>query len=79
MNIDNLIVTEHRITSFIDAGANVHLTWNTVPGEAYQMQFAGTLEGSWTNLGNATIAAGFLLGFTDTKTDAARFYRVVTP
>ena len=54
------------------------LTWITVPGNAYQLQYTTNLSSrNWVNLGNATNAAGFVLSASDSFSQPQRFYRVV--
>ena len=57
------------------------LTWATMPGRAYQVQFVNQLGGAWSNLtGGSNFAAPpqVLLGFTDAPPAGItqRFYRV---
>jgi hypothetical protein len=54
------------------------LTWITVPGNAYQLQYTTNLSSrNWVNLGNATNAAGFVLSASDSFSQPQRFYRVM--
>jgi len=56
------------------------LTWNSVPGLAYQLQYKNNLtDTNWINLGPAMQSAGNSISQTDTNlaTNTARFYRIV--
>jgi hypothetical protein len=55
------------------------LTWSTVAGGVYQLQYnSGLGSGNWNNLGSAVTAAGATLSATDSVTNGPqRFYRVV--
>jgi len=66
------------ISSLIPTNASFVLTWSTVVGDYYQVQYTSTAGSTnWTNLGESLIATGDTLSATDqTPADAARFYRV---
>ncbi|HZM05369.1 MAG TPA: beta-propeller fold lactonase family protein [Candidatus Saccharimonadales bacterium] len=56
------------------------LTWNSVPGFAYQLQYKNELtDTNWINLGPSTHSIGNSISQTDTNLSAngARFYRIV--
>jgi hypothetical protein len=55
------------------------LTWGTVAGGMYQLQYNSDLSSTnWSNLGGAVTAAGTALSATDSVTNGPRrFYRVV--
>ncbi len=59
--------------------ASFNLTWNTVNGLVYQVQYSTNLPGTnWINLGKPIIATGAPLTVTDTNainSSAQRFYR----
>lgn len=57
----------------------VTLTWATVAGRQYQVQFTSNLAGSWTNLTGRMTATGFALSQTDTPPpgQSQRHYRVL--
>jgi hypothetical protein len=59
--------------------STVTLTWETVAGRQYQVQFTGNLAGSWTNLTGRLTATGFALSQTDTPPpgQSQRHYRVL--
>jgi uncharacterized repeat protein (TIGR03803 family) len=54
------------------------LTWNTVPGEKYQLQWTPALDSAlWTDLGSVLTAADLTATATDTTAPGSqRFYRV---
>jgi hypothetical protein len=58
-------------------GSEVILTWQSVSGHSYQVQFKDSLSAlSWSNASLAITAAGATTSFTNTVPGAARFYRV---
>ena len=61
--------------------ANFNLSWNTVPGLIYQIQYStNLLSTNWLNLGAPLTAATNTLTLTDTNAlvnSPARFYRIV--
>ncbi len=62
------------------AGSGWALTWSTVPGVGYQLQFKGALSAlNWTNLGGAITSMTSSVTVTDTVGVAQRFYRVSVP
>ena len=82
LNLDYLLVSDLKIKNFsVAPGGVVQLSWDTVPGVTYQVQYRGQLPGgSWTNLGNATNATGTTTSINDViGGNAARYYRLRTP
>jgi DNA-binding beta-propeller fold protein YncE len=61
------------------APPTVTLTWATVAGRQYQVQFTDNLAGAWTNLTGPVTATGFSLSQTDTPPpgQSQRHYRVL--
>ncbi len=61
------------------ASGNVSLTWNSVPQQTYQVQYASSpSQMNWTNLGSAIMATNGTLSLPDSPGPAQqRFYRVV--
>jgi hypothetical protein len=59
-------------------GGSVSLTWSTVPGRSYQLQFKTDLtQGTWSNLGGPVTASDWTISFTDSSAaDTQRLYRV---
>ncbi len=56
----------------------IMLTWSTVPGVSYQLQYNADLtETNWINLGSATTASNSITSATDAFTNSQRFYRVM--
>ena len=70
-----------KILSATAPASGAALTWATMPGRAYQIQFANQLGGAWSNLtGGSNFAAPpqLFLGCTDAPPAGItqRFYRV---
>jgi hypothetical protein len=70
------------ITSVTKSGNSLTLTWQSVAGHKYQVQYATSLPGAhasgWTNVGPQQTATGATTTYTDTTaTSAARYYQVV--
>jgi hypothetical protein len=60
---------------------SIHLTWSTVNGRSYQVQFrnAGG-SGAWSDLGAPILASGPTASADDTlSTSSQRYYRIVEP
>jgi sugar lactone lactonase YvrE len=58
----------------------VTISWDTVIGKTYQMQFKNDLASAWTNLGAPVTATNLILSATDNAASQQRVYRVlVTP
>jgi subtilase family serine protease len=60
----------------------ISLTWSTVPGVAYQVQYADDLTAAaWTNLGSAMTATNGTLSASElvTSSPPQRFYRILLP
>ena len=57
----------------------VEIGWNTLAGTNYQVQATTNLQsGPWQNFGGVTVGNGSLMSvFDSTRTNAARFYRVL--
>ena len=82
LNLDNLTVTDLRISDFaVTSPGNVQLTWNSVSGWTYRVQYVDLIKaGIWSNLGSSITATGSLASATDSVASAsARYYRVVKP
>lgn len=79
LNLDNMTVTDFRITtiSAIAAGT-VQFTWNSVAGQTYRVQFKDQLTGgTWSNLDGIITATGTTTSVSDAfPTNATRYYRV---
>jgi hypothetical protein len=58
---------------------HVDLTWSTLPGYYYELQFKTNLtQTNWTTLVSFSFSSNYTMSATDTNPpDAARFYRVV--
>ena len=61
------------------SSSSLSFTWNTLPGQQYQIQFATDLvQSNWTALGSAIIATNSTLTFSEPiMANAGQFYRVV--
>ncbi len=54
------------------------LSWNTVVGQSYQVQYKTNLgQGSWNNLGGPVVSTNGTMVVSDTGGDPQRYYRVV--
>ncbi len=62
------------------SGGNVTLTWSTVPGQIYQLQYTANLNAAaWTNIGPFIPATSGSASESDSAhSSAQRFYRVET-
>jgi hypothetical protein len=67
-----------NIQSVSQIGGTVNLTWASMSGLGYQLQYKTNLAStSWSNVGTVNTAAGSTLSGTDTIGEsAARYYRV---
>ncbi|MCW5550577.1 MAG: carbohydrate-binding protein [Verrucomicrobiae bacterium] len=82
LNLDNLVVTDLRIRDLeVSPSGNVVLTWDSVPGVSYQVQYTTQLPGgAWTNLGSPVPAMAATTSKTDTQSgNETRYYRVQIP
>jgi predicted alpha-1,6-mannanase (GH76 family) len=82
LNLDNLTVTDLRITDFsVLSPGTLQLTWSAVSGLTYRVQYSSSIAGGfWSNLGSSITATGSTASVTDAMgNNAARFYRVVKP
>jgi hypothetical protein len=62
------------------SGSSILLTWNSLVGLAYQVQYKTDLnQTTWTNLGNPVTATGATSTATDvlTASSAPRYYRLL--
>jgi hypothetical protein len=54
------------------------ITWNTVAGFSYQLQYTSDLlNTNWMNFGPAITASGLVTNVSDSFTNSQRFYRVL--
>jgi len=87
LNLDNLVVggdapVTIRITGVsLPTPGSIHLTWTTVTGLSYHVQFRAAADGgTWTNLGAPIIASGPTASADDTlSATPQRYYRIVQP
>jgi uncharacterized repeat protein (TIGR03803 family) len=68
------------LLSIVSTPPGVVLTWSTVPGQIYQLQYSSTLyPAMWSSLGNPVSASGPVASQTDLfPFTPPRFYRVST-
>lgn len=68
-----------RIQTVTRTGSNIVLTWNSMAGRTYQVQYtASASPTSWNNLGSPITATGPTANATDSILGAqSRFYRIV--
>ncbi|MEY2427634.1 MAG: hypothetical protein QOJ40_519 [Verrucomicrobiota bacterium] len=86
LNLDNLVVGGDlpeviRITGIsLASPGQVHLTWSTINGRSYRVQFRNAAgSGAWTVLGGQIMATGPTASTNDTITASERYYRVIEP
>jgi hypothetical protein len=53
------------------------ISWDTVAGKKYQVQFKSDLTAPWVDFGSATVANGLSLSVTDNATGSMRIYQVL--
>ena len=68
-----------RVSAFAISGGNAELTWNTISGKTYQVQYKASLsDAAWTNLGSPIAATGDSISISDpVAQNTQRFYRIV--
>jgi hypothetical protein len=80
-NLINALAGSIPSPSFLPPSLNaggLTLTWTSVPGASYQLQYTSDLAASnWINIGPAVIASGSITAASDTFTNSQRFYRVL--
>jgi hypothetical protein len=82
LNLDSLTLTDLKITNFtVAAGGAIQLTWDSVPGQIYQVQYTSQFPGgAWNNLGSLITATNATTTATDSMGgNLSRYYRVRTP
>lgn len=87
LNLDNLIVGGDapeviRITGIsLPSPGSIHLTWTTINGRSYRVQFrSAAASGTWTDLGAPILATGPTASADDTlSATRQRCYRIVQP
>ena len=74
-----LVATPPAILGVAVSQDTFSFAWTSVPGQAYQVQYAPDLSGgSWTNLGGQIVASGVTTGVSDTNAlGGTRFYQVL--
>jgi hypothetical protein len=81
LGMDDVSVAAIRVPILqtpVKSGGSVNLTWTTMTGLAYQLQYRTNLtQGGWINLGGPIAAIGGILTTTNVpSTDPQRFYRL---
>ena len=67
-----------QLNGVIQFRTNLNLSWNTVSGQTYQVQFNQDLtHTNWINFGGHVNATSSMATATDVMTNKQRFYRVV--
>jgi subtilase family serine protease len=84
MNGTNLInalaspAAQPSILPSVASSGGFTLSWRTVAGFSYQVQFASNLgAANWSNFGPAIAGSGSVATVSDSFTNAQRFYRVI--
>ena len=77
--LDNVPLSQPVIQSVEQIGGTLFITWTSVAGQSYQVQYRMDLsQGGWTNLGGVLVATNTSATTSDSVgQDARRFYRVV--
>ena len=70
-----VVIVPFKLALQISGGTKI--SWDTVIGKSYQVQFKTDLAAAWTNLGSPLTAAGLSLSATDSGAGGAHFYRVL--
>ncbi len=72
-------VTQPVFRSASQSNGSINMTWSTMSGLAYQLQYTTNLtQGAWSNIGNPINAAGGTANATDTTASGPiRFYRLI--
>lgn len=82
LNLDSLTLTDVKISNFtVAAGGAIQLTWDSVPGQTYQVQYSTQLPAvSWSNLGSLITATNLTTTTPDSMdANVSRYYRIRTP
>lgn len=71
-------ITAFKILSVVAAGGTVTLQWEAREQVRYQVQYAGSVDAAWNNLGDEITATGTTASYVDTAPDnSKRFYRIL--
>ena len=73
-----VVVPPPRISSITAAPGTTTLTWQTLPGKSYRVEYKDDLNDSaWTRLGSDLLAPDDSLSVTNNgATSSRRFYRI---
>lgn len=81
LGLDDVGVIALRVPAFKSVSKNdgsVQLTWTTMAGENYQLQYATNInQASWANLGIPVTTSNATLTVTDTPSGPQRYYRLI--
>ena len=73
-----VIVPFKLLLQITGAAHSTTLSWDTVIGKKYQVQFKSDLTAAaWMNLASPLTATGFTLGATDNSANGMKVYRVL--
>jgi hypothetical protein len=75
MVFNNPFTQPFMLTSFTRSNAVVALTWQSVPGQLYDVETSGDLS-SWTMLVDSLLATNYSYSFTTNAPAPAGFFRV---
>jgi streptogramin lyase len=73
--IVRVVLVPFKVSLQIAGGTKI--SWDTVIGKSYQVQFKTNLSATWINLGSPVTASALSLGATDNSAGGNRFYRVL--
>lgn len=59
------------------AGTNVMISWPTIPGTAYRLEYKDQLNADWVDAGIVLVADGPAVEFAEPSIQPQRFYRLV--
>jgi uncharacterized repeat protein (TIGR03803 family) len=70
--------TAPRFTAVTQTSDTLSLTWSTIAGTSYQLQYNSDLgTTNWTGVGSPVAATGASVSVTNSIINAAAFYRVM--
>lgn len=55
---------------------NIHLQWDTLAGQGYQLETSGTLSGPWQPVGGSRTGDGLPMTYGESREGERKFYRV---
>jgi len=75
MVFNNPFTRPFRVRSFAASGANVSMTWESVPGQSYRVEASGSLT-DWSVLADNLLATNYHFAFSTNVAVPAQFFRV---